>query len=220
MPSALRLFFTRSALTQCESGTAWHQYFFAVNFFAFNVLHMKHIYKQYAAVDTVDFSDVQLDEAALKRFETHDLINPRPAIFARAISMEERHAELRARGLSPAAIQEYEESQAAQGGPGGVGAATDSRNQRSGSRSVLNPLSAGGGMSSPRSTSSRSDRIASMQGLEMASSVSTDNESEPEVKAPPATERTLSGNERVAAAHLPKPRRRSSGLGPGRGRGR
>lgn len=161
----------------------------------------------------MDFSDVNLDAAALKRFETHDMINPRPAIFARAISMEERRAELLARGLTLQSILEQEEEDkqapAAVAAAGGGGAASGGGGQRRGSRSVLNPLSDGSVMSSPRSTSSRSGRISSMQGLEMAS---TDGDSEPESRAPTPTERTLSGNERVSASWLPKPHKRSSKL--------
>ena len=179
---------------------------------------MRFIYSQYASVDTVDFSDVALDEDALKRFETRDLINPRPAIFARAISMEERRAELLQRGLTLKEVEEQEEEiQSNRAAAGGVGAASggSERQHRSGSRSVLNPLSPGGSvLSSPRSTSSRSERIASMQGVELSSTGSGGSggsESEPEGKAPPATERTVSGNERVSANWLPRPHKRNSG---------
>lgn len=53
-----------------------------VNFMAMNVLQMKHIYRQYQTVTSVDFSDIShMKRSDLNRFRAEDLINPRPAIF-------------------------------------------------------------------------------------------------------------------------------------------
>ena len=74
-----------------------------VNAVAFNVLPMKHIYKQYQEVTSVDFSDIEhLPKSSLDRFRSEDLINPQPAIFA-GVGQAGDGGEVMAAGSNPEA---------------------------------------------------------------------------------------------------------------------
>ena len=109
-----------------------------VQFLAFNVLAMRFIYSQYATVTSVDFSDIDHIEAKeLKRFKNHDLINPRPAIFARIISFEERAASAAAAGRPFTAEQEESLRHAAQESKPVSVASPLSERSMSGSRTPL-----------------------------------------------------------------------------------
>lgn len=64
-----------------------------VKFLALNACPLRWIYGQYITAVSPDLYDVQgLSEAVLARFQTEDLVNPKPSIFLTAGLQDDDHA--------------------------------------------------------------------------------------------------------------------------------
>ncbi|RYE83826.1 MAG: hypothetical protein EOO65_03310 [Methanosarcinales archaeon] len=53
-----------------------------VNCFAFNLSKLRFVYRQYKAIESFNFDEVNLTDEDLQRFKGKDLINPRPTFLA------------------------------------------------------------------------------------------------------------------------------------------